>query len=586
VGTMDSHPGRRSGPRRNCLRQSVAFVTLTVLIAPSLLIPRFHIASPAELVQSHELKDAPLPASKLIGWAPVGSSPLLTDQADDDLDEEVAAWCQWNDQFNQQVAVGTAPPLLWSQPELLHLAVTVAASDLDSVRWLGDVPFPTSLFVKDDYGLTSFRSHLSELPQNLTGSALLNACGGDGERASELVTRLTADDEEARGLPLPAVQCAAAVIRRHYAAAWGLRRNNTQTAGDRDRPHDPDRSTRRRAARVDMIRSVRRARFGSRAGAIRLLERPNVGDEAASIAEVLAEAHRGGVSATSTIFGPAAFFAFVHAHRDSWHSVDVVHQLRCLRLDSGRRYVTLTSASRAFLLQPQPVPLVASRASAGAGGGGDAALVVMPDLWEPRDRRGHVAAPVPPRPVPPQLLRFRAAARLREAATLWNHREAARLLQPNSALPTAFVRDCCSSFVVSVAALNGVDSAVDFDHVLRLLRRQPIVPASPETEAAAAVQQRSNAPPPPFEELSMYAERLWRLIFQPSAADVARDVTVVGCQGEPSLLDRVERRLRIVNMSQPARRGVGDVANEAHRLVIKHETLCAPYSGQNRFGDA
>ena len=109
------------------------------------------------------------------------------------------------------------------------------------------------------------------------------------------------------------------------------------------------------------------------ASRVEIIEIPNVGDEATGVLSFLADAQLerwfdGPAATTDSAPNPEEApksgasrrrlrsqrraVIFVHSHRSSWHSLDIIEQLGCLCVDTQReRYRTLTYPSVAFVFQ-------------------------------------------------------------------------------------------------------------------------------------------------------------------------------------------------------------------------------------------
>jgi hypothetical protein len=431
---------------------------------------------------------------------------------------EVSAWCEWTNGFLPEQS-RTCFRRQWrgcaSSRPLLHLVVTAMASDVDndSLDWIGELPYSTTVYVKPDVcrfaNRTSrrafgFRASLKTLP------------------ALKLPPLATAATVTVRD-----VHTAADHIMRHYSRAW-----------DPQRVHNcaEPRNASFRSRLAHRLNAMRVAHFGPGYACeveIAYSDR-NVGDEASSIATHLLRLR----NATGRETVPH-FTAFVHGHRESWHSLDVVQQLACMCVGPQTRYVTLTSPSRAFLYGCQDYGGVAQLAQRGD---------CNATLWN-GSGGGELAA-------------FTARKTAREMGVALNHARAMRELLGPTPIRNSVARDCCTTFIVSRQALLDLPT----DLLQRLGKTLVNQPAR-----AHALPCSSSADGVEFEELSMYAERLWRGLFVPSAADTQRDLTTVGCGRRVSLGERRRRRLELAGC-------------DGHLLPESAvDTSCAPQAQLNRY---
>lgn len=284
-----------------------------------------------------------------------------------------------------------------------------------------------------------------------------------------------------------------------------------------------------------------------------IFESPNVGDEALSIVEIalrmsqvtavklagktadegrrVSDEERMKLMSLDSILSKAMYMIAVHDHADSWHSLRIVEQLRCLCMDQQGRYRTLTSPSKAYLLQCMPLEVNAS----------DALIQVL--------------SHVPPAAAKnPEFLAFHKKNIARSVALSASFDKAMRYLftvdtnnktTRSIAWPAAVVRDCCASFIVSRGAILGTDTntgwpqlsggngvtAVQFwESLWKKVTRQPMDANQYFTLASVSTLHNSGgADEIRIGELSMYLERFWRTIFGATELETQRDVAVLHC---------------------------------------------------------
>ena len=208
-----------------------------------------------------------------------------------------------------------------------------------------------------------------------------------------------------------------------------------------------------------------------------IIEGPNVGDEALSVVDYVFRVRSG-------LLKQARFHVFAHGHRSSWHSLDLVEQLRCLCVDEEReRYKTLMDASHAYLFQCMPLHLNETELAEELG---------------PRERQF------------PELRAFRQREiQASVNASLFYQSAFVEIFQKPA--PIAVIRDCCATFLLTSAAIqqNALTTG-QWNRLRRMLLFQPH---------------------PSFltVELSMILERFWRTLFVASLTDFYRDFSQVRC---------------------------------------------------------
>jgi hypothetical protein len=299
-------------------------------------------------------------------------------------------------------------------------------------------------------------------------------------------------------------------------ATVAFRRNGMQWDLSSRRSERVARETARLLRGEPAFRSVARAypwRTHS-PSAVELREAPNVGDEALSIADFVA---RGSMI--------SKFNIFVHGHREAWHAPDVVEQLGCVCVDESReRYRTLTTPTHAFLLQCMPFH-VDEEAAMELMAGKDR-FPANEDLVAYRRRQvqrsanaSRTMAQAFRQLIRPAISAFRGStkdadapggdSKARDPGTVSKEDGD---LSGSGEMPAAVVRDCCASFIATDEAIRG--SADRFDWLF--LRRAILAQPSPLFTVDG--------------EISMYLERFWRFLMQPSAYDFQRDFAQVRCK--------------------------------------------------------
>lgn len=331
-----------------------------------------------------------------------------------------------------------------------------------------------------------------------------------------------------------------------------------------------------------------------------LFESPNVGDEALSFAEVALRMSRVAEQASASlpadasltdddrikmttldgVLSKAQYVIAVHDHAESWHAVHLVEQLRCTCMDKRRneRYRTLTSPSKAFLLQCMPLVMNETEALENVMHRAPRAAAANPEFVAyQRKNIGRSAA----------LSRlFRSGMEY-----LFSVHRGDEVVVPQ--LPAAVVRDCCATFIVSREAILGLDTPQDGSDVVGGWRS--FSAASGGVEAPQfwnslrnkIFLQPSDAPQYFNEalekehdlrigDLSMYLERFWRTLFGSGVYETQRDLAVSHCSDTTKIAFECP--------PFPVIRSVEDLEKDVQDGIASHRLTCeASFAAGNVF---
>lgn len=289
---------------------------------------------------------------------------------------------------------------------------------------------------------------------------------------------------------------------------------------------------------------------------IHIVESPNVGDEAHSVTHYIthADAVWRFPSSLKTDQNEEKdhVVIFLHAHRDSWHSGDIVARLRCLCVDPTlERYRTLTFPDRAYFFQCMPLLLNASeilenaRALARMKKSVEFERVMVKRALESISVTENFAT----------VFSFLFQQPYSSTNTLGKAQAHSilRAEQPRKkfsldVVPRAIIRDCCAMFLVTHTAMTQ-HSRDWWRGILDRIERQPEEEdtgvlhemggpnKSLRDDAASSIAREKYKGnkhrmllPFPLWELSMKLERFWRTIFQATEYDQHRDLSLILCE--------------------------------------------------------